>query len=165
MKIIYSLSILLLVASSSFAQNLTYEPPKNYTLIKREDYAVYNMEIIEASKWLEETPIQKEAKKRKEVNKFVIKWLAGSPEVTINITDELRKIIYKNDNYMAIYFATYSKDVIANKESTAFSAAKAACTSLIKAYLNSDVKSFPAMEKLVEAYQSNKLDSYIMENF
>lgn len=144
----------------------TFEVPKDYKLVAREDYAPYKKDIVAATKWLEETPIGTEEKKRKEVNKFVIAWLAGSPDVTIIMTDELLQILRKHENYMAVYFGSYSSDVIQNKESNNFSAAKAGALSLIKVYQNgSKIKKFKAMDDLVAAYQKGVLDSYIMENY
>jgi hypothetical protein len=162
-KIITSILILLSYFNSN-AQ--TFELPKDYKLVTREDYAPYHKDIVAATKWLEETPVGTEEKKRKEVNKFVITWLAGSPKVTIVMTEELLAIIRKHDNYMAVYFGSYSRDVIENQESTTFSATKAGVLSLIKMHQNSvKPKKFKAMDDLINAFQGGKIDSYVMENF
>jgi hypothetical protein len=164
-KIFFLLTLSLWLGFNGTAQT-TFEVPKDYKLVAREDYAPYKNDIVAATKWLEETPIGTEDKKRKEVNKFVITWLAGSPDVSIVMTEELLSIIRKHENYMAVYFGSYSRDVIQNKESNNFSAAKAGALSLIKVYQNgSKIKKFKAMDELVAAYQKGVIDSYVMENY
>lgn len=62
-----------------------FQAPQNYSLEKAEDYAPYEQDVLDGINWLSETPVNKEADKRKEVCAFLMKWMMGSPHVKIEV--------------------------------------------------------------------------------
>ena len=85
MKKIYLSAILLLLVSYFKASAQTYEVPKDYTLKAKEDYAKYEDDIIKTIDWLQQTSWNEQTDKRKEANAFLVAWLTGSPNVSIDV--------------------------------------------------------------------------------
>jgi len=100
--------------SSVYAQTI-FEVPQNVELSSKDDYAKYEPAIIDAAKWLEATDLDKEADKRKEVNSFVLRWVSGSPTISIDITEKLAKLYGKNAQLLGIYLASYARNFLENK--------------------------------------------------
>jgi hypothetical protein len=152
--------------SSVYAQTI-FEVPQNVELSSKDDYAKYEPAIIDAAKWLEATDLDKEADKRKEVNSFVLRWVSGSPTISIDITEKLAKLYGKNAQLLGIYLASYARNFLENKNTaTRFSATKAALTSMMNVYKKGiDISKSKEMEKLIKLTDENKLDDYISENF
>jgi len=74
---------LLFVNTSIFAQVL--EIPKDIKLENAEDYQKTEYLVINSTEWLLKTPVTENQAKRKEINAFLMKWLSGSPTVTIEL--------------------------------------------------------------------------------
>src|SRR5579871_6789792 len=89
-------STLILIAFTNIHAQTKFEVPKNLELKTKEDYAKYEPTIVDAAKWLEETDLDKERNKRKDVNAFILEWVSGSPTVTVDIDQNLAKIYGKN---------------------------------------------------------------------
>lgn len=159
--------ILLLVGFSTLKAQTSFEVPQNVELNTANDYAKYEQSIIDAAKWLEATDLNKEKEKRQEVNGFVLKWVSGSPTITVEIAEPLGKIYGKNIQLMAIYLASYARNFIENKNSaTKFSARKEALISMMNVYKKGiDIKKSKEMDKLIKLTDENKLDDYINKNF
>jgi hypothetical protein len=145
----------------------TFEVPQNIELKSNEDYAKYGSAIIDAAKWLEETDLNKEANKRKEVNNFVWRWISGSLTINIDIKVDFAKIYGKNDQLGKIYLASYARHFLENKSTaTEFSATKAGLTSMMNVYKKGiDISKNKEMDELIKLTNENKLDNYINENF
>lgn len=152
--------------SSVYAQTI-FEVPQNVELSSKDDYAKYEPAIIDAAKWLEATDLDKEVDKRKDVNSFVLRWVSGSPTISIDITEKLAKLYGKNAQLLGIYLASYARNFLENKNTaTRFSATKAALTSMMNVYKKGiDISKSKEMEKLIKLTDENKLDDYISENF
>ncbi|MBS1915998.1 MAG: hypothetical protein JST87_06945 [Bacteroidetes bacterium] len=144
-----------------------FEVPKNIELKAKEDYAKYEPAIVDAAKWLEETDLDKEKNKRKEVNAFVLEWISGSPTVTVDINENLAKIYGKNTQLLGVYLASYSRNFIENKNSAnKFSAIRAGLISMMNVYKKGiDVSRSKELENLIKLDEENKLDDYINGNF
>jgi len=67
----------------------TFEVPKDYQLVAKEDYAPYEPDIVKCVDWLISTPINKEQDKRKEASAFLFKWVNGSPTVHVIIDSKI----------------------------------------------------------------------------
>lgn len=162
-KLIPALLITLFFSGISAAQT-TFEVPQKVVLESDSDYPKYNNDIINAAKWLEETDLNKETAKRKEVNAFVIKWISGTPDISVAITESLTKLFGENNELMVVYLASYSKEFLENKNATDATATKAALISIIKVYKKGiAITKNKDMDKAVKAYDENKLDKYMAD--
>lgn len=73
-----------------------YNVPKNVKLEAKEDYAAYEPQVKETIDWLLNTPLGKDANKRTEANAFLMMWLIGTPNVSMNINADL--LFYKEES-------------------------------------------------------------------
>ena len=87
MKKSLSFLMVLFLALNIAAQE--FEVPKNYVLKNKADYPKYETDVLKAIDWLLQTPINSQPEKRIEVNRFLIMWLTGSPDVSIEIKSEI----------------------------------------------------------------------------
>ncbi|MCL9806302.1 hypothetical protein NAT51_12260 [Flavobacterium amniphilum] len=161
-KLLVSTALCLFISIAATAQT-SFEVPQNVVLETPADFTKYEADVINASKWLEETNLDKETEKRQDVNTFLLQWITGSPTVSVEINDYLGKIYGDNTQLLAIYLGSYSRHFLENKNSaTASSATKAGIISMITVYKKgiSIVKS-KEMEKVIKFYDQNKLDEYL----
>ena len=66
-----------------------FEVPNNATFNTPQDFKNFELGIVQAYNWLLNTPVNQEPEKRKEVNAFLMRWLEGSPSVTVEINPEI----------------------------------------------------------------------------
>jgi hypothetical protein len=140
-----------------------FEVPQDYVLVAKEDYAKYEKDIIAAAKWLEATPLNKQAPKRREVSAFVAKWVMGSPTVTIDLNSTIFDFNKKNEGFMVLFMAASSRYVLENNYSADKKAMyRFAMRSLIKVYNSGQgISKDKQMEKAVKADEEGKLDEWI----
>lgn len=146
-----ALSSILFGSVSTYSQT-AFEVPDNIQLNTREDYVQTEQQIVEAANWLEQTDLDKEADKRQKVNAFIIKWVSGSPTVTINIVEPLSKIYGKNVQLLGIYLASYASYCIGHKGSVDESLAiQAGLVSMMNVYKKGiAVQKTKEMEKIIK---------------
>ncbi|MES2543907.1 MAG: hypothetical protein V4548_03410 [Bacteroidota bacterium] len=142
---------------------IKFEAPNNLELKTASDFTKYEKDIVQAEKWLEETDLNKEIDKRKEINGFVLQWISGSPTVSVEINDALGKIYGENNQLLALYLASYARNYIELKDkATNLTAAKAGILSMINVYKKGiDVIKSSEMDKVIKLEKENKLDAYI----
>lgn len=157
-----TLFVLLCFFNSPVFSQTNFEVPAGYELKAREDYARYESAIVEAAKWLEATDLDKEKEKRKEVNTFLIQWISGSPDVSIEIHPAVADLYGKNEQLLAIYMAGAARYQIENKGSAdRMKGIKAGIVSMINVYKKGiAVKKVKELEKLVK-FSDPELDAYI----
>lgn len=89
--------------------------PIDYILETNADYHKYEKKIIECVDWLLVNPIDKNEEQRKEVNAFLIAWMAGSPDVSIELTQEVVTFTEQADA-LIMFMAGWTKHAIQSKD-------------------------------------------------
>lgn len=159
-KLILSLTAIIL-SFSSYSQDK--ELPDALVLETKEDYAKYEENVINSINWLINTPIETEKDKRTEVNAFLMKWLTGSPNVTIELNQEVVTFMECGDCLM-VFLGGWAKYVLENNENkNNLKGNIAGIESLIAFYNNNKAEMGPnkAIEKYVKLKDKGKLESYI----
>jgi hypothetical protein len=105
---------LVLLSIGMYSQN--YEIPKNYTFEKPEDYAKYEMDILKCIDWLLNTPLNEQTVKRKEANAFVMKWISGSPNVTIEMNPKIVNFMKPNPDLLMIFMCGWTRYSLESRE-------------------------------------------------
>jgi hypothetical protein len=159
------LTIMSLSGGRSFAQQ-SFTLPADIKLDTREDYAKYEKTMVEAAKWLEQTDLDKETDMRARINAFCIKWITGSPNVTVDIGAQLAKIYGKNETLLVIYMASYAGNAIETKNySNKFPPTKAGLIAIMNVYKKGiEIKKSKEMDKII-GFPDSALDGYIAEKF
>jgi len=110
----YLILILLSILSLNvFSQN--FQVPKDYKLESKDDYAKYEGQVIACIDWLLATPISQEPEKRQEVNSFLVKWLSGSPDVNVDIQQEIVTFV-DSPECLLIFMGGWAKYAIENQD-------------------------------------------------
>lgn len=155
----------MILCCSFFRANsqVDFEVPYNVVLEAKEDYAKYEQDVIAAAKWLEETDLDKQKPKRKDINSFVLRWITGSPTVSMDLNEGIMKIYGENVQLLGIYIASYCRHFLENKDSaTKMTGTRAGIISMMNVYKKKiDISRSKEMEKVIKAYDEGKLDDYI----
>lgn len=155
------LILILLISVQSFAQE--FRVPENYTFKSKEDYYTYEKDVIEGINWLVNTPISSNTAKRKEVNAFLMKWLSGSPYVTIELSQDIVTFMDCPDCLM-VFLGGWTKYALENKDnSNKIKGNLAGIESLIEFYKkNQDaLGKNKAIQKYIKLQEKDKLLTYI----
>jgi hypothetical protein len=167
MKKLFFLSVLSLLFLAPYKANtqVVFDVPVDYKLDKPKDYDQYEDEVILASKWLEETDLDKETEKRKEVNGFVLNWVQGSPKVSVMLSEKLMEIIKKNEQLLIIYMGSFTRYKLERKDDTSdFNATKYAVQSLIAIYKKGiEMKKNKDMAELLKYDEEGRLNEYLIQ--
>ena len=144
----------------------TFEVPQNYEFKQAADYSKYEKDIIEAAKWLKETPLNEQTDKRSEVTKFAVTWISGSPTVNVELNSTIMDFEKKNEGMLAIYMASSARYVLENNYSNDMrSKHKAALRDMISVYkTGKGIKKDKKMEKLIKSDEEGKIDEWLSEN-
>ena len=165
MKTITLSFILLTISIGLFAQD--FEVPKNYKLDKAEDYAPYEQDVIKCFDWLMKTPINEQTSKRKEANAFLLKWLSGSPNVTIEIKQEIVTFMGTSPDLLMIFMGGWAKySLESGNFNNKIEGSKAGIESVIEFY-NSNRQALPKdknVEKYIKMKEKGTLNEYIEKN-
>ena len=149
------LSVLMLAAiiiSETISAQTGFALPQKIQLNSKEDYAKYEKVVINAAIWLEQTDLDRDVEKRREIDVFIIKWVSGTPAFTLNLDEPLSVLTEKNPELLALFIASYSRNFLENKNSASnFSATKAALKSIALVYKKGiDVARNKQLEKLTK---------------
>lgn len=155
----------LLVASTNlYSQN--FEMPDSYELKVAADYTRYEKDVIAAAKWLKKTSFDEQTEKRRQVSKFILDWVNGSPTVDVEITPVIMDFEKKNKGMLILYMACSAQYVLENNYSKDMRAKhRAALKDMISVYNRGNgISKDKKMEKLIKSDEDGKMDEWIEEN-
>lgn len=164
MKLASSLIIALFIGLSASAQK-SYNLPMNYKMDKKEDYAKYEQDVIDATEWLVATKTDSAQVKRALINKFILKWVNGSPTVTV-ILDYKLMGFFTSNHYMPIFMGAWSAEHITNKNyKDKVAGNMAGIEAVIKYYQANEgiLKKDKLIEKLIKLKKKGKLKDYVIK--
>lgn len=145
----------------SFAQS--FEVPQNVQLETAADYTKYEQDIVRATDWLVATNLDMERAKRKEIGTFVVRWITGSPDITVELNKGIGDLYGSNTDLLLIYMAAYSKYCVQHKNAAKFDAVKAAVLAMAAVYKKDiGIEKTGEMEKFIKLNEAKK-DKYIRE--
>jgi hypothetical protein len=167
MKKIYLFIYISLLFFSLKAAAQEYTVPKHYAFKSNQDYITYEPEVVKAIDWLEKTPWAEQVKKRDEAKAFVLRWIDGSPEVSITLNSEVAQLAKNNPQLLGSYMYGYAKYAILHKSDFSDTKAKAAGVKglLDKYTTQTNHKQNDEVEKVIAINKDNKLDNWIITYF
>ncbi len=144
-----------------------FEVPKNYKLIKAEDYAPYEQDVVKCFDWLMKTPNNEQNVKRKETNAFLLKWLTGSPNVHLDIKQEIVTFMGTSPDLLMIFMGGWAKYSLETKNfENKVEGSKAGIEAVIEFY-NNNRNTLPKdknVEKYIKMKRKGTFDKYIKKN-
>lgn len=104
---IFLLLFFALAAFPLFAQD--FSVPEGYRLEKADDYSGYEQDVIDCVEWMLRTPLNEEVAKRKEAEKFLFKWISGSPTVSVDINPSILTFMESSPSLLIIFLGGWTK--------------------------------------------------------
>jgi hypothetical protein len=164
MKHLFCLVFLILSFNKNFAQTLP-----NYdeiALVAKEDFNEQaNDAALQAANYLLSTPMDTKNLDRNKSLLYLLKWMAGSPDYSFVLDQQVTKVAKNNDDLLGLYMAAMTKYVLENKAaSNNQNMIKLNAFKLIINYAknaNNKVKINKELKKLIEADETGKLEKYL----
>lgn len=165
MKIKLIIATLLFVFTVvSFSQAQEFELPANIKLEKPEDYAAYEPDILRCIEYLETSPLGK-SELRQKANSFLITWLTGAPNVSVDIHPYLIELIGGNNDLLIIFMGGWTKYALQNPaDKDKINGQLAGLRAIIKVYLNNpDIEKNTEIEELIAAEKAGTLAGWLQK--
>lgn len=159
--------VLLFVTMTIGLNAQDFEVPKNYTLDKVEDYASYEQDVINCVGWLMKTPLNVETEKRKNANAFLLKWLTGSPNVHLDIKQEILTFMTTSPDLLMIFMGGWAKYSLETKDfDDKVAGNHAGIISVIDFYTKNKelMRKDKNVEKYIKMKEKGKLKDFIKKN-
>ncbi len=164
MNKIKMLICLLFVSTSLLAQEV--EIVNDVKLENAKDYKKTEQLVLNSTEWLLKTPISENPGKRKEVNAFLMKWMSGSPTVSIELVSGI--VPLDCADCLMSFMSGWTKYSIENDYSkNKVECAVAGAENAIEFYQKnkSELGKNSDMEKLIKQKKKGKLKKYIESKF
>ena len=168
MKTIKTISFAFIIAffSTSLAAQ-EFQVPQNVTLQNESDFKNYESDVVNAVTWLENTPVNQQSAKRKEVNTFLLQWMTGTPTISIDLGEFQTGLTADNPDLLVMYLAGWSKFAIENpaEKDNKLMCNLAAVKSVLNLYSNNldkGISKNKKIEKLLKMDES-KLQAYVQK--
>lgn len=139
------------------------ENTNEYKLETKDDFAKYEQDVIDLFNWLVENPIGEEPEKRKEINAFLLQWLTGSPNVTVELSEKI--VTYMDcGECLMMFMGGWTKYALETRDfNNKVKGNLAGTESVIKFYLanKKQLGKNRSIEKLIKLKEKNKLEEFI----
>lgn len=156
--------LLLAICLSTIALNAQeFIVPKDIKLESKEDYEAQNDNVIAAVNWLTDTHLNRESKKRKRVNTYLLQWLTGTQTVSLTLQPGLADYGSCADCLM-VYMGGYAKAVIeAGNEEDKLANNVAAIRTVLQFYQKSEgaIGKNKLIQKLLKQEEKGKLEAEV----
>lgn len=159
-----ALFFFMFLSTSLLAQEI--EIPNNIKFKNTEDYQKTEKLVLNATQWLVNTPLSENSEKRKEINAFLMKWMSGSPSVSIALVSGI--VPLDCEDCLMSFMSGWTKYSLENEYSkNKIDCATAGAENAIKFYKKNkaELGKNSAMEKLIKQQKKGKLKKYIESKF
>ena len=164
-KTIFLIAFMIAVSFLQQAIGQNFEIPKGYDFKTAKDYSKYEAQIIEAVNWLESTPLDQETAKRKDVSAFFIKWLTGTPTVSVEVTSIVSKFSEKNPDFLILFMGGWARYKLQNSSETdKIKLNTEGVKAVIKSYKAGGAKKDKEVEKIAKLTSEEDLTNWVKSN-
>jgi hypothetical protein len=158
------LLFLLFISTGGLASAQEIEIPEADVLQEPEDYARYEGEVLRLIDWLWETPLNEQTARRKKVNAFVLAWMTGSPDVHLEIQEEVVTFLDTSPDLLMAFLCGWTRYAIETKN---YDERILGCTAGIEAVIqmyNKNRKILPrdkSIEHYMKLQKKGELQAYL----
>jgi hypothetical protein len=163
-NLIWALALLLVCDQFAHAQSAA-DFPKASDLKVPSDYPKYKDAVLKCIDWLETTPVDPNSEDRKQVNKFVLKWITGQSGIELYMGPNIAECTKGNPDLLVIFLGGLVKYGIEHpNEKDKAKLNFIGTQEIIKVYkANAGIKKDDKMDNLVQLQASNKLEKYLAD--
>lgn len=142
-----------------------FEVPKNYSFNTQEDCKKHESDILKCIDYLENSPLDDFSDKRKNINAFFVKWLSGTPDVSINIRSYVMGLVEKNEYFLLIFLCGWTKYSLLNSyDNDEIKCNLAGLENVLKVYkMGNGVTKDLKIDKIVKIKENGNLENWIIE--
>ena len=159
MKKILFLAVALLASQWAFAQqfSLPILPEKMWP----SDYAKYETDILNCCNYLLTSDPTFNHPKHEECSSFLVRWLSGTPEVSIPVSADLTDV--KKPELLMAYLAAWTRQALQYKDTAPIVCANVAVEEMLRYYesYKESVGKSSLTEKLIKAQSEGKLAAIV----
>lgn len=163
MKKIALLLITFVMAQAAMAQTLQFSLPIMPEKMWPSDYAKYEGDVLNCCNWLLEVNPEFNQPKHEECAAFLMRWLAGAPNVRVLIDSKLVDV--KNQNLLVTYIAAWTRQAINDKNGNALLYANVAEEEMLRYYTQyQDILGKSKLtKKILKQQKKGKLAMYVAD--
>ena len=136
---------------------------ENIQLKTKEDYAKYEQDVINGYNWLVKTPVGENRQRRKEISAFLMKWMTGSPNVSLELSEKI--VTYMDcGECLMIFMSGWTNYALTTKDFNNKLKGNLAGTKSVIEFYKKNKKSLgknKAIEKFIKLDNKNELEDYI----
>ncbi|NOT76789.1 MAG: hypothetical protein HOP08_17830 [Cyclobacteriaceae bacterium] len=143
-----------------------FKVPEDIKLESREDFAAQEKNILSCVDWLMKTPLTEQKEKRTEANRYLMQWLTGTPDVHIEIKQEIVTFMDSPDLLM-IFMGAWAKNTIETRDADNKAANNLKGIEAVMEVYTKNSGSIPkikSIEKYVKMKEKGTLEDYIKRN-
>lgn len=166
MQLKTTLAALTLCVMSTVAFSQDFEVPANFQPKNESDYAKYESDVLKCIQWLAQTPANEQTEKQKDANAFLLKWMAGSPTVHIEVKQEIVTFMDTSELLM-IFMGGWTKYTLESKDAdNKVNCSMAGVEAVIEYYTKNKavLSKNKAVEKYIKMKEKGTLKEYIQKN-
>jgi hypothetical protein len=150
-------------------QSKPFEVPANFPPAEKTDYIKFKDDFINATNWIENTPLDEQKESRFATGRFVFLYLMSSPDVDAVMDNTVVQVTGKNSSLMTVYLGSYARLSFESPKGKQdhLKCAITALKSVIKFYkanLDKGLKKDKNIVKLIAADEKNELEKWINDN-
>ena len=161
MKRLVFICFFLIVAGSSYAQNL---PVFGQVKLKKpKDFKVAEPAVLQTDDYVLATPVDQNIAAKTSAAEFLMKWMEGTPDYTFTLDEGTTKSFLQNTGLVVVYLSYMSRYAIQNKPKTSRLITISAIKNLL-AYINNPTNHVTLtddLKALSEANDKGQLESYL----
>ncbi len=160
------LPAILLICVSFISRAQEFSIPADPKLKTPEDYAALESTVIQAFDWLMKTPPGEQDDKKADVNAFLLKWMSGTPSVSIGLDPEIVTFMESSPDLLMIFMGGWTKHALESKDvsqATGNLYGVQAAIEYYTKYLQPSHKD-KNMEKYVKMKTEGKLEAFIQKH-
>jgi len=128
-----------------------YPVPAEYTMEKKEDYKSYEPQIKATIDWYLNQSLSADPKKRAAAGEFFMKWMGGTPDVSVGIDPRIVNFMGTNRELLLPFIMGWAKYALNNDYSKDIVLCNKAGIEAVVAYYDKN-KGFLKKDKNVEKY-------------
>ncbi|MFN8241414.1 MAG: hypothetical protein U0X39_11795 [Bacteroidales bacterium] len=134
---------------------------------KPEDYTSYETDVLRCINWFTSTPVNVQEGRRKEAYAFFMKWLTGTPFVSVNLTEKIVTFTEPNGDLLFVFMGGWTKYAIETRDNkNVYMGNLKGIESVLEFYTRN--RDFLAKDKNVEKYlrmkEKGTLEEFIKAN-
>ncbi len=162
-KVFTGIIIILVMVLRGAAQE--FAVPQNYKLEKPEDYAKYEADVLKCIDYLESIPLDDESARTIAANAFLLKWMQGSPNVTIELNAYIVELCDKNKEFIMLFMGGWTRYALQNPDSVnSLNGNMAGLESIINVYKQGQgVSRDKKVEKIIKLQEEGELEDWVKD--